>query len=109
LGYKTGDLAGYTNHYNSELKKCFILVETTDAKTTPGTIWTNKFLSDAHERKVYGAYSWRTDKVKKYWEVPLIGELGEHARRRCGRCAPKRRCGRVGDRFRRGERRRRSA
>jgi hypothetical protein len=68
LGYKPNEMAGYENHYNKELNKCFIVVENTDAKYAP-TIWTNKSLFDAYEGKSYGEYSWHTVKDKKYWEV----------------------------------------
>jgi hypothetical protein len=69
MGYKPKDLAGYENHYNSKLNKCFIMVQNTDATYSP-TIWTHKSLLDAYEGKAYGEYSWHTVKNKKYWEVP---------------------------------------
>ena len=68
LGYKPNDMAGYENHYNTKLNKCFVVVESTDAKFAP-TIWTHKSLFDAYEGKGYGDYSWHTVKDKKYWEV----------------------------------------
>jgi|SRR5580704_3788174 hypothetical protein len=71
-GWEKEKLAGFSNHYNVALNKCFILIENTDTKTTPGTIWTNKTLTDAFEGKVYGEYMWHSDKVKKYWEVPPV-------------------------------------
>jgi hypothetical protein len=71
-GWEKNPMAGFTNHYNVPLNKCFVLVENTDTKTTPGTIWTNKVLSDAFEGKIYGSYAWHTDKGKKYWEVPPV-------------------------------------
>jgi hypothetical protein len=62
--------AGFTNHYNVKLGKCFMVVEdTTDAKPRDGTVFTNKTVSDAFEGKSYAEYAWRSDKVKKYWEV----------------------------------------
>jgi hypothetical protein len=69
MGYKTKDLAGYENHYNAKLNKCFIMVQNTDATYSP-TIWTHKSVLDAYEGKAYGEYSWHTVKNKKYWEVP---------------------------------------
>jgi hypothetical protein len=69
MGYTPKDIAGYENHYNAKMNKCFLLVENTDAKHPP-TIWTFKNLSDAYEGKSYGEYSWHTVKDKKYWEVP---------------------------------------
>lgn len=64
------NVASYENHYNAKLNKCFIHVE--HHAYTPGTIWTHRHVFDAFEGKVYGAYMWHTDKVKKYWEVPPI-------------------------------------
>jgi hypothetical protein len=72
LGHRKGGTDIYANHYNAKLNKCFMLIESTDARTTPGTIWTKKNLSDAFEGKVYGDYAWHTDKVKKDREVPPI-------------------------------------
>lgn len=71
-GLQKEELADFSNHYNVALNKCFVLVENTDAKTAPGTIWINKTLVDAFEGKVYGNYMWRSDKVKKYWQVPPV-------------------------------------
>jgi hypothetical protein len=50
-GYTPKDLAQYEDHYNPKLNKCFVLFESTDAKTTPGVIWTNRDLYDAFEGK----------------------------------------------------------
>lgn len=69
-GWDKEPTAGFSNHYDETLNKCFVLIENTDAKTAPGTIWTNKTLVDAFEGKVFGTYSWHTVKNKKYWEVP---------------------------------------
>lgn len=69
-GHKDNEWAGYTNHYSTRLGKCFIEIQSTDAKTSPGTIWTFKTLSDAYEGKTYALYSWHTVEGKKYWEVP---------------------------------------
>jgi hypothetical protein len=68
-GFKPKDMAGYENHYNAKLNKCFIMIENTDATYAP-TIWTHKTLSDAYEGKSYGEYHWHTVKDKKFWEVP---------------------------------------
>ena len=43
--------------------------DTTEAKPRDGTVFTNKFLSNAFEGKSFAEYAWRSDKVKKYWEV----------------------------------------
>jgi hypothetical protein len=69
LGYKPNDMAGYENHYNTKLNKCFVFVQNTDATHQP-TIWTYKTLFDAYAGKTYAAYSWHTVKDKKYSEVP---------------------------------------
>jgi hypothetical protein len=65
-------LADYTNHYNATLNKCFIEIQSMDAKTAPPDIFTNKTVSDAFEGKGYGEYMWKSDRVKKYWEVPPL-------------------------------------
>ena len=70
LGWDKEPMAGFTNHYNEKMNKCFVLIENTDAKSSPGTIWTNVVLMDAFEGKELGLYSWHTEKDKKYWEVP---------------------------------------
>ncbi len=69
LGYKPKDMAGYENHYNAKLNKCFIMTQSTSTNFKP-TIWTYKSLFDAFEGKSYGEYSWHTVKDKKFWEVP---------------------------------------
>jgi hypothetical protein len=64
------EMTGFTNHYNEKLNRCFMLVESTDVKTDPGTMWINKTLLDAFEGRELATYSWHSDKVKKYWQVP---------------------------------------
>jgi hypothetical protein len=71
-GFEGEKGASFSNHYNQKLNKCFVQVESVDWKTAPGTVFTNKVLSDAFEGKVYAEYMWRSDKVKKYWEVPPL-------------------------------------
>ena len=68
LGFKQDELVQFTSHYDPVLNKCFMFVETSEAKT--GTIWNAKTLVDAFERKEYGYCLWHTVKGKKYWEVP---------------------------------------
>jgi hypothetical protein len=70
LGWDKDSWANFSNHYNERLNKCFVLIESTDAKTVPGTIFQSKHLEDAFEGKVFGDYSWHTQEGKKYWEVP---------------------------------------
>jgi hypothetical protein len=62
--------SNFTNHYNEKLNRCFMLIEKTDAKLDPGTIWRTKILADAYEGRTIGLFSWHTEKGKKYWEVP---------------------------------------
>jgi hypothetical protein len=69
-GWAKEQMAGFENHYNEKLNRCFIMVENTDAKTTPGRISNSKFLSDAFERKILANYFWMSDTTKKYREVP---------------------------------------
>ena len=71
-GFEGEKGALFSNHYNEKLNKCFVQIESSDWKTAPGTVFTNKVLSDAFEGKVYAEYMWHSDKVKKYWEVPPL-------------------------------------
>lgn len=68
MGFKPSDIAGYENHYDARLGKCFILVESTDT-ISPKTIMTHRTLFDAFEGRSYGEYAWRSEENKKYWEV----------------------------------------
>jgi len=64
----------YQSHYNTKLKKCLILVESSSwlAKTQTVTV----YLSDAYERRIYASYIWYSHPTKKYWEVaPSTCEL----------------------------------
>jgi hypothetical protein len=60
---------GYVNHYNEKMNGCFMVISSTDTKTSPGRIFTNVTLVDAFEGKAFGNYAWQSDPVKKYWEV----------------------------------------
>lgn len=71
-GWEGTEGAMFSNHYDEKLNKCFVQVEHTDIKTSPGTEVVSKVVSDAFEGKVYATYMWRSDKVKKYWEVPPL-------------------------------------
>lgn len=66
--FEDRELAAFTDHYNLNLNKCFILVEYMD--TVHGVRY--EWLNDAYEGKVYGQYEFKADKVKKYWEVPPV-------------------------------------
>ena len=73
-GFKATDGAGYENHYNTKLNKCFVDVQNTS--TQAATVWTYRNVYDAFEGKPYGTYAWRTVGDKKYWEVaPVICEV----------------------------------
>lgn len=65
LGEK--DLAGYQNHYSNKFNRCFVEIEST--APLGANFVTTKTLLDAFEEKVYGLYMWKSDNVKKYWEV----------------------------------------
>jgi hypothetical protein len=71
-GWEKRSMAGFTNHFNTRMNKCFMEIQDTDTTSSPGTVITSKTLSDAFEGKVYGTYIWSTDKKKKYWEVPPL-------------------------------------
>ena len=76
-GWKKEPIASFTNHYNLKMNKCFMLIEsTTPTKPSDGTFFVSKLLFDAFEGKSYGEYDWRSDKVKKYWEVAPINCKG---------------------------------
>ena len=68
-GWAKEPAAGYENHYNDKLNKCFVIMQNMDTKTEKGRVITTKFLSDAFEGKNLGNYFWESDKVKKFWEV----------------------------------------
>ena len=68
-GWETNPLAGFTNHYNAKMGKCFVQIADIDTRTSPGTTWIGKRLSDAFEGKVYGEYNWQSSETKKAWEV----------------------------------------
>lgn len=70
LGYRDGGMNSFQNHYQSKLNKCMLLLETQNVSGE--TVYTFKFIIDAFENKNYGEYTWRTDPVKKYWEVPPL-------------------------------------
>jgi hypothetical protein len=69
-GWERQPLAGFGNHYNAAMNKCFMVIENTSQDTSnPGVITTNKILLDAFEGSTYGEYMWSSEKDKKYWEV----------------------------------------
>jgi hypothetical protein len=68
-GWEKEQMASYENHYNEKLNKCFVILQNTDHKTTPGQIITSRYLSDAFEGKNLGNYFWESERNRKYWEV----------------------------------------
>jgi hypothetical protein len=58
----------YQSHYNTKLKKCLMLVETTRLFANQQNI--TVYLTDAYERRIYANYQWISSPTKKYWEVP---------------------------------------
>lgn len=58
------------NHFNVSLGRCLLKIERTS--TIGSTQWTNKSVMDAFEQKVFATYAWKSDAVKKYWEVPPV-------------------------------------
>jgi hypothetical protein len=57
----------YTNHYNTKLGKCLVLLEAHGmSEHKPAR---SKTLMDAFERRVYADYFWINTGPKKYWEV----------------------------------------
>jgi hypothetical protein len=62
----------YTSKYNAKLNKCFVHTEA-NYSTQIGKSWkatTSKSLNDAYGGQWYATYSWTSDDIKKYWEVP---------------------------------------
>jgi hypothetical protein len=59
----------FTNHFDPTTTTCY--VEFFDSKTFDkgNTLSTYKLVSDAFEGRVCASYLWKSDKVKKYWEV----------------------------------------
>jgi hypothetical protein len=72
LGWDKDPLASFSNHYNERLNKCFMLLADTDYKTAAPDVFHNKHLEDAFEGKVFGEYSWKSQKDKGYWDVPPL-------------------------------------
>ncbi len=66
---KSGDstIEDYRNHYNQELNKCFILMNSTKCDKSGCTNTEN--LVDVFSRKDYAGWFWMNNEGKKYWEV----------------------------------------
>jgi hypothetical protein len=72
FGYTPDQNADYTNHYNPKLRKCFIAIKTGQWQKATETMLTSQAVFDAVEGKAYGEYVWKSDKIKKFWEVPPL-------------------------------------
>ena len=71
-GYDMNIMDSYTNHWNKNLNKCFVLIMS--GSTTDGVLSSSKILLDALEGKAYGDLIVKRD--KKIWEqTPLICEM----------------------------------
>ena len=64
----------FSNHFNSQKNKCFVLIKDYAQMTLGGELsaGSSKYLYDAIEKKLYGSYSWMSRSNKKYWEVPPL-------------------------------------
>jgi hypothetical protein len=60
----------YQSHYNTQLKKCLLLIESTRMLGDQSSTFVT--LMDAYERRLYANYLWISRKDKKYWEVPSM-------------------------------------
>jgi hypothetical protein len=57
LGYPRGRIAGFGNHYNAKLERCFIHIANTEADAE--AIWVYRKLVDVSARREFGAYAWQ--------------------------------------------------
>jgi hypothetical protein len=71
-GYTPTDHAGYENHYNKALNKCFVVMQSLDIRSTPGSIFTSKTLGDAFEGKEYGAFALQRKKGEQDRQGDLV-------------------------------------
>jgi hypothetical protein len=71
-GWQGDNYASYSDHYNSALGKCFILIENTDLKTNPNGEYKSESLYDAFELRDYGDYLELT-----YYDLTKAPVLGE--------------------------------
>jgi hypothetical protein len=69
--------ASYTNHYNAKQNRCFIETEQDAVLIGADTIWYTKSVEDAYEGKIFAAYAWHTDKLKKYFRCTVKLPSGE--------------------------------
>jgi hypothetical protein len=67
-GWDRESVAGFTNHYNAQFNRCFVLIEITKGAPPSNA----KSLLDAYEGKQYGDYFWINSQGKKYWEVQPV-------------------------------------
>lgn len=63
-------MAAYVNHYDEKSNKCFVAIQQT--KMDGDTVWTSETVRDAFEGIDYADYMWRSEKNKKYREIPPL-------------------------------------
>lgn len=76
LGYELNNgRESLQSHYNENLNKCFMTVDSVDFKTAPGKMFFNRLLIDAYEQRGYAEYTKITTKDKaskdKKWDEVL--------------------------------------
>lgn len=69
---KIGPYTYYTSHYDAKANVCYIMVTDTYSLGKSEGITCTSSVYDAFERRLYAKYIWKSDKVKKAWEVPPI-------------------------------------
>ena len=62
--------AAYVNHYDEKSNKCFVAIQET--RMDGDTVWTSETVLDAFEGIDYANYMWRSEKNKKYREIPPL-------------------------------------
>jgi hypothetical protein len=70
-GWDKQPLAGFGNHYNAAMNKCFVVIENTSLDTS-GVETITKILLDAFEGSAYGQYIWFSNKVKPFLCYALL-------------------------------------
>lgn len=66
-GWTTKDLAGYENHYNARMNRCFVDYQSTTADKV--SVLTDRQIMDVFENKTYGEFMTYNPGDKKYWEL----------------------------------------
>lgn len=68
--YSVKEGADFVSHYNPNLDRCFVQFQHTVGAAQANPLWFYRELFDAFEGKMYAKYAWKTEKDKKYWDVP---------------------------------------